>query len=760
MATQTFTERINITNAKYLLSIPHDDLLSMFDFADNEDENGAEKFWKSPEVYVREMKNWLRTAIKEMEKNGHIKTKYKHAMNSIDAGRIFVSGFGIQKLKKTIRGFLIKDFVNDYDMVNAHPAILYGIIKHKFPEMKDQFPNFRDYVKQRKLWIDSYKVSKLEVLVALNSGKQIKTDNQHLARLDKELKAIQKLIWGKYHEVEKVPATILSRKGDLKQNKFGRYINMIMCDKENEILQEVMSVFKAETPMFDGFTLDKSFPVDETIQKLNEMTHKKYGVKWSNKEHDNKIQIDEGVEISFENIPFYEDQKAIFEKTHFIIESPLMFGRLYEIDGEKKYQLYKKVDFRDLVKPVKYWEIDEDGTGYGAEFFPKWLEDPSHKSYREMGFKPTLEENPNVFNSFSGFQYQQTMTYEECKESAETDPEFQEVIKIFGSHLYHLCGRDEKGAEYLWNYIAHMFQKPHILPEVAVILKSKQGHGKDTLVNILEKMIAGYVFRTADMDDIFGNFNVGIRDKILIQLNEVEGKDGFSKKEKLKNIITETETIIREKHVSIYKQKNYKRVFIFSNNLNPIEISHDDRRFVVFQAHYEKPDKEYFDDLYSICEPEKLQMLFDYLMNYDISKFKITDRPLTQAYNNMKEHNVNPLYKFIWKMFVDDEWEKTFEPTGCYKKKTGDIVLANPTSLFQTYVNYLNCEDMGFIKPTFKIVSAVLADIGVLKKSVRIGQNIRGDYYIMKKDELKERLASYKFDEECLEFDEDDFEIE
>jgi hypothetical protein len=452
----------------------------------------------------------------------------------------------------------------------------------------------------------------------------------------------------------------------------------------------------------------------------------------------------------------YSEQKEQFEKRHFIIENPLLFGRTYEVNGEDKYQFYGKIAFRDLVKPVKFSEFDIDlGEYVTKEFFTEWLQDENRRSYKEVKFVPKFEDNPEIFNSFKGFNFQHTI-----KEFDEDDEEMNEVNRLFAEHLSLLCNHDKKACEYLFNYIAHLIQKPYEKPATAIILKSKQGFGKDTLIDIIEKLIGrSYMLRTAEMDDIFGTYNVGIRDKLVLQLNEVEGKDGFSNKEKIKNIITEEKTIIREKYISQYDQTNYLRLFILSNNLNPIEISHDDRRFCVLKAHHKKPGKEYFDALHAMKDNERqMELLYNYIMNWDISEFDPrNDRPKTDAYNNMKEHNQNPFYKYIWDMFVKENYKSEYASHECRKKKNSNTIYVKSNSLFSNYKEFLNCEEMGFIKPSFKLIKSILGDIGINKKQVKIA-GINSDYYVIDTEDLKEQLASHNLDEEIEEFDDDDFE--
>ena len=91
---------------------------------------------------------------------------------------------------------------------------------------------------------------------------------------------------------------------------------------------------------------------------------------------------------------------------------------------------------------------------------------------------------------------------------------------------------DKPSVDYINKYIAHIIQYAHINPESCLLFKSNQGFGKDLLINYIEKMIGvKYVCRTEDVDDIFGKFNSVIKDKILLQFNELEGKDGIMIKE-------------------------------------------------------------------------------------------------------------------------------------------------------------------------------------------------------------------------------------
>ena len=758
MSKLEFKEAIDVKAGKYLLSLNDKDLSTVIG---KPDWNG-ETVYKNIEVYMKELRKWLKKAVQANVAKGFMKTKYKHSQTLVDCGRIYVKDFGVQRLTRELRGFLVKDKVLDFDMVNCHPSILSNLLSSLYPDMRKETKHIHDYVKNRSKWLGEYGLTKLDVLIAMNSNKSVKTDNKALFCLDREFKKVQKLFYRDIENKIKLPKTIIARKNQLKQNKEGKFLNVILTYHENKILQKVMKSDEVkneiETPMFDGFTLNKekmgSITSNEILNFLNSKTEED-GIKWTVKDHDDSIKIDEGVDINFSTSLTYEQQKEKFEENHFIIENPFMFGRLYQLNGEEKYQFYGKEKFRDLVKTVKYFEPSKDDD---QEFFPKWLEDPERKSYKEVRFIPKLIDNEEIFNSFDGFTYKHTI--QNFQEDEWGWQKMNSIVEKVAGHIGLLTNYDEASCDYLFKYICHMFQKPDQLPATAIMLKSKQGFGKDTLIDMIVAMMGTkFCLRTAEMDDIFGTYNVGLRDKLLLQLNEVEGKDGYSNKEKIKNIITEEKTIIREKYISQYDQTNYLRLWILSNNLNPIEISHDDRRFVVFKSHHKKPSKQYFTDLHEmINDKESMEMLYNYCMNYDISKFDPrNDRPKTEAYNNMKEHNENPLYRYMWNMFVKDGYKENFTSESCKKKKNSETIYVKSNNLFYEYKEFLNSEDKGFIKPTFKIMKTILADIGIVKKQVKIG-GVNNDYYVIDKDELKDQLDSFGLDEQIEEFEDDDFE--
>ena len=744
---QSYREKINVENAKYLLSLSDEQL----------EKNVGGKEWKGDKplyndkaVYVGQVKAWLKKAVAEMTSNDYIKTTYKYSKGLQSVGRSYVEKFGVQKLTKELRGFLIKDCCKDVDMSNAQPTILYHILETFFPDQVNEFPRLKSYVKKRKKWLTEYGCEKKQIFVCMNDSKKTKSNNQYLVALDTEFKQIQRLLWDEFLPLcPEMPKTVIAQKEGYKQNKLGRFINVILCMFEDKILKQTMAEFQeheVHTPMYDGFTVDaEAYEDEELLEKVNKITEN-MGITWAIKSHDESIEIDEDVEVDFTPQKTYKEMKVDFEEENFMIMAPLMYVKKYTIEGDEKYQYYSKDKFREATCEYEYFD---PLTGKSKDFFSAWRKDPNRLCYKEVRFVPELKEHAEYFNSFSGFTYDTggDATFETPKDKTR-------VVGIFKKHLDHLTNYDDESSTYLLNFIAHLIQKPMELPKMAVILKSRQGYGKDTLIDIISALIGKkYMTRTANLDDVFGNYNDCLKDRVVLQLNEVEGSKGFANEQGLKNLITEDDTNLKEKYVGHITQPNYLRVFVLSNNLNPIKIAGDDRRFVVFKANCKKPSKEYFTILHALKNSsDDCQILYNYLNTLDISEFSPTTPVITDSYISMKNTNINPLYKYMFNTFVKEgeQFKNEFKiGRECHTKSSKHLVFIQTRPLVANFECYLTQNGLEKKREQYTLpkIKQFLEDIGVINKQVKLeGRN--NNFYVINTEELKDELECLGIEEE------------
>ena len=715
-----FTEYLDVKNCKYLINLGNDRIMA--EMYDPIEVNEMGFKIKDIDGYINRIKTFCKRAIFN---KGEVIQKYYYSKKLQNKGRLFVRGFGLQSCQTSIRGFLIDKSYKDYDMVNAAPTILQYLIKKYLPHKS--YPNLKNYVKNRPKLLNEYKLTKTDVICCIYNDKFTKNNDPFLQNLDKEFKSIQNEFWQMpiYPEIKDLS----------KYNKKGSFLCHIVQIYENTILNECKANIKMATPIFDGFTSNTN--ETEVIEQLNK---NKYGIEWVNKPHNEDIQIDEGLVIE-NNILDYETVKINFEDTYFMVKNPVLFGWEYRNELEKKeVTFYNRSDFDILTQDILYdgtnkktFEIEE------RNFLKEWLKDKKKRLYQRVEWVPNnTYDNDKIYNSFISFDI-----FEEPK-NYNTKP-----VDLYLDHINLLVNNDEASFIYVRNYIAHLFQKPDELPATSLLFKSQQGLGKDLLIDIIEKILGkDYIARTSNLDSIFGNFNAALKHTLILQLNELQGSDGFANKEYLKDLITKQTVIINEKNMKPYKQTNYTRVFIFSNNLNPIEIPHDDRRFAVFKGG-KNQNSTYYNNLVDILEDEEaLKSIWHYFKNVDITNFNLrTNRPKTSAYDDMKQNSINPIYQFMYNTFIDITYTELFATKYFFK---GDLILIKSKDLYFEYKDYLLEEGLDHIKIDFKKMKNLFNDIGIKKKSSKVDNKVN-DYYFIDKDKLINELKTRNLVEEAEE---------
>lgn len=711
---QQFNEPINIDKAKKLIRLPDYKFKSLIWVDNNNNDNG--EFWK-PESYIYCCKKFLRHVINN---NGINTNKYKYSTKLIDCGRMYIGTdlkFGVQSLQKQLRGYLTSDTLIDFDMVNAHPTILLYICKRFYNNY--DWDELTKYVKCRKWYLNKHKIDKTTILIMMNSNKLSTKLN-----IDVEFKRIQDFLYNNTPEC----LDFMNKYKTDKQNPKGKFLNKILCIFENMILHSAISKMPTDSvkvKMFDGFMADTSVNVSDTIINLNDAT-KEYGIKWSVKEPDLSIE-DQINDDDLEPSKDYESVKTEFEKTYFMVTNPVVFGEEKIKNGQKEVVLHSIQNFRSVVAKYKY--IEHDKT---KQIFNKWLEDETRREYSKLDFIPNCQNTDNdIYNTFTGLPF-----YDKPYKHNDN------IIDAFTKHISILTNHEQSSINYVNLYIAHMIQKTEEIPRTAILFKSDEGYGKDLFIDFLARMLGTrHLHRTQKIDDVFGTFNSCLKDKILLQVNELEGKNGFQNKEAFKDIITGESFTINQKNVCQYTQKNYLRLFITSNNLNPIEISHSDRRYAVFQAHPLKPKKEYFNELVDLCKDDNaIATLYNYYKNYDISNFDTElDRPKTQAYQNMKDNNIDPIYYYLKDQFVDGEYEIDFEDQFKTHKSTGNILI-QPNNLLREYKSWLSKNNYKTDNVNFKSLKNKLSHIGVNRKSFK-HQGDKVLFYAFDLDLINQKIA-------------------
>ena len=269
-----------------------------------------------------------------------------------------------------------------------------------------------------------------------------------------------------------------------------------------------------------------------------------------------------------------------------------------------------------------------------------------------------------------------------------------------------------------------MIQKPSERLPIAFILKGAQGTGKSLLVDTIGELLGKKHFITSSKpEDFFGTFAEGFLNKILVNMNECEGKDTIDFEGRLKSFITEDSITINQKGIRPFQVTNHARLIITTNKPNPIkiDITTRDRRYIVFQSTDKFIDilkgKTYFKIKNHFTSALFLNYLYNELINMDITNFDFANRPITDSYKEMvklyvpvealhlEEFIINykersPLHYDSYEIHNGLDFFKDFQ----FYCKQNNFIQSGEMSLKKFYSNIssLNIPNMTMVKPNNK----------------------------------------------------------
>lgn len=202
---------------------------------------------------------------------------------------------------------------------------------------------------------------------------------------------------------------------------------------------------------------------------------------------------------------------------------------------------------------------------------------------------------------------------------------WQEWAKPFLQHVEYLVPVESERTRFL-QWVAHIFQKPGILPHTCYLMIATQtGIGRGTLASILTRALRGYVAANMNVDALFGGFNGRISQKILATVDEVrEGNstNRYAKSEALKSKITEETRSLNPKYGAQSVEKNCCRWLMFSNHLDALPFDNSDRRIVVIENPTWRQNSEWYTYLHSLMDEQAfIASIQNYFMTLDIAGF-------------------------------------------------------------------------------------------------------------------------------------------
>jgi energy-coupling factor transporter ATP-binding protein EcfA2 len=638
-----------------------------------------------------------------------------------------------------VRNLSTAEYVYDIDIKNCHATLLLNICNElniTCPELGDFCNNRNDYITDI---VKETNISKQDIKSFLNKILYKWVDNditesfrnqfgilppKWLTKLKQEIShnTISIINNPKYDKIKEWKLNILSHQKKT-YNKEGKILSIIIQDLERQILTYLYEIIINDgiivsTLIHDGMHINKftnqnvfitpsilESKLNTWITQVNNYYKFSYPLELINKPMD----IDNSYLETTSDFSVYYHHKKKFEKTFFKIKSPLMYryNTTYKITLSAKYngiaptKLPNNEDTRATISEfysydrfVKHDElIKAEQDHQYKDFIKKWLEDPYKRQYDTLIFYPYSDRisglSNNIYNTFDGFEIIKYIDPIQNKSMTDEQPDIKQLQDKFANKcnilLNHIrkLGKDNNGFNFLCNWIAHILQYPEIKTGCCIVLKGKQGKGKNTLYNILKAIIGEkYCVETANIEHIYGKFAGCRADKLLVLLDEVEFRNTKDELGKIKTSITTDNFILEKKGIDGITYRSYENYIFASNNDLCIPIEESNRRFFVIDVNdidYGDNDeiKTYFNNIYKIIgdnthKPDYATLIAFY--NYMILMQNVNEYDFRKAIIIFSKDALNitirnPVDTFLEQLLYK-EAEKDFEEIK-YTKETG-----------------------------------------------------------------------------------------
>lgn len=334
------------------------------------------------------------------------------------------------------------------------------------------------------------------------------------------------------------------------------------------------------------------------------------------------------------------------------ISGKAVIGREYKEDtGARRIKYSDVASFKLIMSNIL---VDKNTIG------DSWLTHPDRRTYDSQEFDPSEEPlefvrgSEKILNTWQGYSIEQI------------EGDWTPIQRLL---FEGLCNNHEANYEYLLNWIAYAYQHPADPIGTAVVIRGQKGTGKGSFFEVFSAPFKSQSISTSKMELLFGPSNGALADMIAICINESRIATNRAVITQVQELITDPTTMINQKYLPVYAQKNNSKVVIVANDEYVVEATEDERRYFALEASNKfKNDSAFWNDFkFQMVKGTMLNHFFHAMMNRPLGKFSpIFDLPATEALAQQKGHGrgviVDYLKDIIESGFEDYEfvWARTF----------------------------------------------------------------------------------------------------
>lgn len=250
---------------------------------------------------------------------------------------------------------------------------------------------------------------------------------------------------------------------------------------------------------------------------------------------------------------------------------------------------------------------------FGSRYTSMWLgsDHRQHVTLDNVVFDPGAKPSRDRVNLFTGLGV-------EAKEG--------KCDRLLGL-LHFLCNEDDGVFDWVLKWLAYPLQHLGAKMRTAVVMWGKEGTGKNLFFEVV-RAIYGKHGGMITQKQLEADFQTWLSAKLFLIANEVISRQemrhhvGY-----LKNLITEPEIWINRKNRDERCEANHCNLVFFSNELQPLQISPDDRRYMIIRTPPLMP-AEFYRAVVDEIAAGGAAALLAYLQAYDLGGFDPHSKPI------------------------------------------------------------------------------------------------------------------------------------
>jgi hypothetical protein len=233
---------------------------------------------------------------------------------------------------------------------------------------------------------------------------------------------------------------------------------------------------------------------------------------------------------------------------------------------------------------------------------------------------------------------------------------------------------------YFRDWMAHAVRFPAKRINATVLLRSEHGVGKGFLAEtLLPGLLGKSSVGTVALGDVVGTFNDALVGKTLILIDEVY-KNPESTVNTLKSIQGNKTITLRRKHIPDTTVDNFLNFIMSSNDLLPLPLEREDRRFWVPAFIKHKVSKDETMEFINVklkpwlVEQGGMQIVRDLLETVDLTQFRPWgDPPMTDSKKEMIGFSPKEeLAEFVAEYITDQQVVKARDIEDQHQANTGE----------------------------------------------------------------------------------------